>query len=261
MTRSITNNTITLFVNGDIKVMTSEDKNFPIVVDLVSTGAIWEDVEEYFNVAHSDRIEEKDGEILFDSEVLPPPLVERYYSMLEHGYDVGPLVAFMQRLGKNPSRNSVQQLYNFLEHKNISIDEEGYFWAYKAIRPDWKDIYSGKIDNSIGSVVSMKRALVDEDPNSHCSHGLHVGSIEYVHWYGSSDSIVVICKVDPADVVAVPTDHNAQKLRTCKYEVLQEFKGDVYHLYTQYKKAQGLTEDDIEELEEFVPDWYDEDEY
>ena len=229
------------------------------VANLLETQS--RNVEEYFNKPQLKRFSSQGGNVLFDEEILPQPLVERYYDMVNDGYDVTSLVNFMKRLEKNPSRNSVRQLFNFLEHKNIPIDEDGYFLAYKAIRSHWKDIYSGKIDNSVGNTVTMKRALVDEDPSSHCSYGLHVGSIEYVHWYKQGDSRIVICKVDPADVVAVPTDHSAQKVRTCKYEVLQEFTGDVYHLYTQYKKAQGFTEADIEELDEYEPDWYHEDEY
>jgi hypothetical protein len=35
---------------------------------------------------------------------------------------------------------------------------------------------------------------------------------------------VLVVEIDPADVVSIPTDCNYQKLRTCKYKVVQEYQ-------------------------------------
>jgi hypothetical protein len=41
-------------------------------------------------------------------------------------------------------------------------------------------------------------------------------------WYHSSGDRVMIVKVNPADAVSVPSDHEFQKLRVCKYIVIGE---------------------------------------
>lgn len=38
---------------------------------------------------------------------------------------------------------------------------------------------------------------------------------------------IVIVEVDPADVVSVPTDCSCQKVRTCRYTVVDEFRGEL----------------------------------
>ena len=107
------------------------------------------------------------------------------------------------------------------------------------MRPDFKDIYSGSIDNSVGEVVEVDRSKVDSNRNKHCSAGLHVGAIDYVTSYGGINldnhddndgdggNQIVICKVNPADVVSVPSDAKFQKLRACRYEVVAIFE-DVF---------------------------------
>ena len=41
---------------------------------------------------------------------------------------------------------------------------------------------------------------------------------------GSGDRMVAV-KINPADVVSVPSDYGNQKLRTCRYEVMFEVPG------------------------------------
>jgi len=99
--------------------------------------------------------------------------------------------------------------------------------AYKAVKRDFTDKYSGKMNNSVGEMVSMPRFRVDDNCDIGCSQGLHVGAIDYVKSYGSAGDKIVICKIDPADVVSVPLDSGHQKLRCCKYEVVGEYDGEL----------------------------------
>jgi hypothetical protein len=50
-----------------------------------------------------------------------------------------------------------------------------------------------------------------------CSAGLHVGTYDYALRF---TRFVIEVLVDPRDVVSVPTDCNDQKMRTCKYLVM-----------------------------------------
>jgi hypothetical protein len=71
----------------------------------------------------------------------------------------------------------------------------------------------------------MERRKVCDDAGIGCSYGFHAGSLEYAQGFGGGEKKIVIVKINPADVVSVPTDCECQKLRTCQYEVVDEFNG------------------------------------
>jgi hypothetical protein len=66
----------------------------------------------------------------------------------------------------------------------------------------------------------MPRNKVDEDKDRTCSHGLHFCSHGYLSNF--SGEKVVVLKVNPRDVVAIPADYNNTKGRACRYEVVGE---------------------------------------
>jgi hypothetical protein len=113
----------------------------------------------------------------------------------------------------------------------LSVTEDGCFLAYKTVNSDYTDKYSGTVDNTPGTKPDrMKRSQVDDNPRNHCSKGYHVGALGYAGpggWYNSPNDIVLICKVNPADVVSVPDDHSCQKMRCCYYEPVGEFQGEL----------------------------------
>lgn len=175
---------------------------------------------------HQDFHLSDDGKTVhYRDNPLPTKLMGRILAMCRTGEDPAPLFAFWQRLAKNPSQNSVNQLYDFLENKGIPISPDGYVLAYKAVRRDFLDYYTGSISNAPGQAPRMPRDQVCEDPSVHCAPGLHVGSIQYATTYGGADRKIVICWVDPADVVSVPSDMSCQKMRTCGYTVVGLYGG------------------------------------
>ena len=153
-------------------------------------------------------------------------LSNRMIEMYQDGFPIDPMVRFMENLMANPSKRSVDQVYGFLEKNNLPITEDGHFLAYKKVRTDYKDIHSGTFDNSIGQVIEMDRNLVDDNPDSHCSTGLHFCSISYLGSFGGGNDPIMIVKINPADVVSIPTDYNGAKGRCMKYEVIAEVDGD-----------------------------------
>ena len=59
---------------------------------------------------------------------------------------------------------------------------------------------------------------------------VYVGCLKYSGpggWYNSYDNKVVIVKVNPRDAVKRTKDHNATKLRVCKYEVVGLYNQDM----------------------------------
>ena len=162
-----------------------------------------------------------DEEVFVNGKPLHNTLTKRTLELSRKGYDVKFLLSFLANCEKNPSNRAIMELYDFLENRNLPITEDGCFLAYKRVREDWFDIYSGTIKNEIGSTVSMPRLNVDDDRNHQCSYGLHVGALEYVKNYGSGGHILIV-KVNPKDCISLPLDHGAQKLRVCQYEILYE---------------------------------------
>lgn len=166
------------------------------------------------------------------------------------------LMNFLARLRKNPSKNSVDQLYGFLEANKLPITPDGYVIAFKAVRDDFLDIYSGTIDNSVGRTVAVERYQVDDDFNRTCSHGLHVCGESYLPNFGvDRPSRVVLVKIDPADFVAVPRDYNNAKARVCRYEVIDEMSREGAAKYFETRSRvtfdrQGIVEEAELETEE-----------
>lgn len=179
-------------------------------------------------------------------ESLPAVLGERLIQFADEGLPYQPIINFWNRLMKNPSYTAVQRLFECLEVNKHPLNSDGKFLAWKKVRSNFRDIHSGKFDNSPGTIVSVRRNQVDEDPDRTCSFGLHVASYDYANnHYGSDNDVLLEVLVDPADVVAVPRDYNSQKLRVCKYEVVQtcktENKSQLYD-YDNYDECRDCGE-------------------
>ena len=102
----------------------------------------------------------------------------------------------------------------------MPITPEGNFLAYKGVNSEFKDFYSNKFDNSVGSVLEMRRNGVCDNADIGCSDGFHAGSYDYAKGYAHNGGHLMIVEIDPSDVVSVPFDCSCQKLRTCKYKVV-----------------------------------------
>ena len=70
----------------------------------------------------------------------------------------------------------------------------------------------------------MPREDVDDCREVTCSKGLHFCSQSYLSSYSGGQGRVLIVKVNPRDVCAIPSDHANAKGRACCYEVVCEYK-------------------------------------
>jgi hypothetical protein len=66
----------------------------------------------------------------------------------------------------------------------------------------------------------MDRNQVNDDARQTCSAGLHFCSEGYLRNFGGAR--VMILKINPRDVVSIPTDYDNSKGRACRYEVVGE---------------------------------------
>lgn len=147
-------------------------------------------------------------------------LIDRIVDMRDQGFDPEPMIKFLFNINQNPSEDSKQELYGFLETNKLPVTIDGHFLAYKKVRSDFTDCHSGRFDNSPGKTVEMPRHEVDADRTRTCSRGLHVCSGGYLNHFGGARTMLI--KVHPKDVVSVPTDYKNSKMRCCKYYVVKE---------------------------------------
>lgn len=161
----------------------------------------------------------KDNEVLVEGKPVNTFLGNKIVKFANEGLPVEPLVKFAANLAKNPSYRAVNELYQFLEKNDHPLTENGCFIAYKKVKEDFKDVHTGKFDNSPGQTLKMPRNEVNEDPNVTCSHGLHVANFEYASQFYAG-GIMLEVEVNPEHVVSVPVDYNNAKIRTCQYKVI-----------------------------------------
>ncbi len=183
----------------------------------------------------SDRVSFDGHNILFDGDIQEGPLADHLLRCLESGVqDYAPVVKFWEKVAQNPSERSREQLFTWLKNCDFTITEEGDILGYKGVVSAGEGKFlsqasgtafvdgveiTGQIPNNIGTVVTMPRAKVVNDPNVHCHYGLHVGDWAYASSFGRSATLEV--HVNPRDVVSIPNDHSYAKMRTCRYTVVR----------------------------------------
>ncbi len=213
------------------------------------------------------------GHAVYQGTVLPKAMSDRMLALMQEGLKFGHLLKFIERVENNPSFRATQELYEFLEHRGLPITQDGTFLAYKGVNPERWSISGntqtrvvrgvvderGRILNTDGATIEVKRQDVDDDRERHCSCGLHVGTLEYASGFGP---VVVLCEVDPADVVSVPSDCACQKLRTSKYKVLKEAQGLIKSAVVSQENPYAQYRDyPVDDLDDDDPDFLFEDQY
>lgn len=187
----------------------------------------------------------KNNEFYLGDEKIPESLNQRIQEMATNNEDPSSLLNFWKRLKKNPSYRSVNQLWEFLKHGGIPFTKEGRLLTYKAVRSDYKDVHSGTFVNKPGAILEMDRNKVSDDPNTACHEGFHVGALAYAKSFHSGGRMVV-CEVDPSDVVCVPYDSGQQKMRVCRYKVLGNHNDELLPS-TSFEDERDSMEDAVEE--------------
>lgn len=256
-----------VFDDGESATVYSTNPYFSKVVSAISAGD-WAEArylsqpvehlrEKLADAQITDRVTIQHGEVAFDGNVMHNTLTSRMLDMVAEGFDVTPMANFLTNLMNNPSHRAVTELYGFLEHSDLPITEDGCFVAYKRVREDYKDIHSGTMDNSVGQVVEMARNQVDDDKDRTCSTGLHFCSRDYLSSFGAGHgNRTVVVKVNPADVVSIPSDYNNAKGRACRYMVIGELEHqheEELENYSLYRSTEFDEEIDLDyevELEE-----------
>lgn len=184
----------------------------------------------------TDRVSLRGSQVFFDGVAQAGVLVDSILRHLQEGNDFTPLVNFMEKVANNPNEHSREQLYRWLTATGgFSIAEDGDIVGYKGVQAEYdgslRSSHSGhaivdgveynnaRIPNNPGSVVEMPRDEVQHDPSRGCHTGLHVGTWSYARSFAP---VTLEVRVNPRDVVSVPTDCGDAKMRTCRYVVVDK---------------------------------------
>ncbi len=246
----LTDNSLTIVVDGKAKTMEKSNPSFGKATGLLKEEK-YDQLPDLFDIPKAvekfaeGNIVVTDGEVLYKGEVIHNHVVGRVLEFMKSELPYKPLIRFLEKLMNNPSRRAVNELYAFLEHKQMPLTPNGNFLAYKGVRDDYTDWHSGKFSNQVGDLNEMARNYVCDDANIGCSHGFHAGSLEYARGYGRGGHLMVV-EIDPSDVVSVPLDCEQQKLRTSKYKVVSHY---------EKKLVEPICEDYGDYDEEDEDDW------
>jgi len=193
--------------------------------------------------------DEKSDSVKLGEIELSESLKRRYKVMIAAGQDVTPLDNFVENLKKNSYKDIQEELFAFMEKNDLPIIEHGCLLAYKTVGSDYLDKHTRTISNAIVAVVEMNPEDVDSNRNETCSSGLHFTSKDYASntFYSSGDRIMIL-KVNPSAVMAIPRDYNDQKGRCYKYEVISELKVGEESIKSDFiAKDEDLTVKDVVE--------------
>ena len=228
---------ITIFINNSMLLAPTDHPNFTKVKQAITDHKfdlienlldIRKTVVNYVNHLKSDFTLVGDF-LCYQGKPFTMEVTDKVLRMIEAGQPAEPIYNFLVKVRQNPLVSAQDELLLFCVANKFMIHEDGDIIAYKSVRGDYTDIYSGKHKNSVGSTLEMKRDEVDTDRNRTCSRGFHFAAFDYAStWSGNIDGVnrrLLVMKINPADVVAIPSDYNNQKGRTWKYTILSEIGG------------------------------------
>ena len=255
---------VTVFVDGKPRMFSTTHPSYANIRNAVEAGddhLVRELVDVKANVAKVSlgRVQIMDNTIMVAGREVTGKLVERILEMVSRGSSaVDGYVQFLDNLMLNPSSTAVKELYLFIESCDLPITADGHFLAYKRVRSDFKDLHSGTFDNSVGTTPTMDRNEVDDNRDHHCSQGLHFCSYSYLPSFGggNGDQVVVV-KINPANVVSIPSDFDNAKGRTWTYEVVDVINDWVNDRITPFFTDEYRDDEDEDEDEDFDKEGFD----
>lgn len=172
----------------------------------------------------------------FKNVSLDETLEDHIVRIMQNGTDsdLHAVCRFAERLyGNVDERNRADMFKWLVAQKLLTFDDDGRIIGYRGgqlnddgIAESIHEGYAivngqsvnGHVPNPDGAIVEMPRQMVENDSKVACSNGLHVGTYDYArNW---ARNVIMRVAVAPEDVVSVPYDCAAQKMRCCRFEVI-----------------------------------------
>lgn len=146
-------------------------------------------------------------------------------------------VNFTERLYTNVDPEIRERIVEWLAAQSwLTFTEDGRLVGYRGTTVDENgtpcsvhegpgivngEIVNGHVPNPVGAIVEIDRSLVVKDSATGCASGMHVGTYDYAVGWAHYDGYVLRVAVAPEDIISVPFDCSAQKIRCCRFEVLE----------------------------------------
>lgn len=147
-------------------------------------------------------------------------LVNRKFVETQNVSNIKPLI---KRIVANPYINAAEELFDFFLTNDFEITEDGCILAYKGVDNDYTS--RNNFLNPINQWVYEPN--FDTNRNNTCSTGLHFCGKEYLIKHFSKPKYLLI-KVQPEDVVSIPTDCGHAKGRAVKYFIVAEMPKETF---------------------------------
>jgi hypothetical protein len=253
----LTSKSITMFPFGEPPlVVDASHMNFEAVVEAIKARDFDKAIElgsvkAFINTMTAGRVGVTEDGVTFKGQPITGYLAGKMMLFFREGLPLDHYCKFLDNLMDNPSMTSRNELFLFLEAADLPITPDGHFLAYKAVRADFRDKHSGRFDNAPGKVHSMPRHDVDDDRNKTCSYGFHAAAYEYARGFMAHGDKLVAVKINPANVVSVPSDYGNQKLRCTSYEVMFEVP-DAADIFKDKPIYDATADMSLDEQEDFL---------
>lgn len=180
------------------------------------------------------RVEVYNGVVKFDGEIIHNYAATRIIEHVQQKLPIIPMMRFLDRLMDNPNKEIRVDLFEWLEKGDMPITEDGCFIGYKYVQDDYYSAHTGKdgkVLHALHTEVSMPREECDENRAESCSTGLHFCGFGYLSSCYVYNNRIIIVKVDPKDVTAIPAYYDSQKGRCCRYQVVGEITDNIKDHY------------------------------
>lgn len=221
---------VTVVLDGKVRTISNEAANYDAIVSALRMPEHDEqyirdliDIPSFIKRLTFGRVVIDGEQVIFNGVSQTGYMAERILAHLHAGVDIAPYARFLDNLMDNPTEYVREDLFKWVESGDMPFTEDGCFLAYKYVQDDYFSAHSGvngKVFHGLGEFVTMPRSECDLSRSS-CSTGLHFCSFKYLGHYNSNRRIIIV-KVHPSNVTAIPPDYGMQKGRCCAYTVVGE---------------------------------------
>ena len=153
--------------------------------------------------------------------------------------------AFLGRIAKvaNQRGHTATDILKFMERGDLPLADDGTIIAYKVLttkdgmnKEIFVDCHSRQVTQRVGSFVRQNEKIIDRSRSHECGVGLHIARRAYLR--GFSGNIIVMVKIRPEDVLAVPHGES-DKIRASGYHIIGKVPADEHERLRSNKPMEG----------------------